>query len=83
MTIAQDRPKRGGNKKAKKSSRSTCMLDRYTDADPDFTERIAAGGTSHGMFNAAAIQRQREAEAQRAIDEFDRKWAEASRGSHG
>lgn len=58
------------------------MLDRYTNAEPDFTERIAAGGTSHTMVNAAATQRQREAEAQRAINEFDRRWAQASNGNH-
>ncbi|KAK7957650.1 hypothetical protein PG988_012498 [Apiospora saccharicola] len=83
MTTAQDHPRRAGGKKAKKPSRSTYMLDRYTNAAPDFTERIVAGGTTSSMVNAAAIQRQREAEAQRAIDEFDRKWAEASGRNHG
>jgi len=54
------------------------MLARYTDAEPDFTERIEASRASYGMADAAVIRLQREAEANRAIEEFDRKWKEAS-----
>ncbi|KAK8120002.1 uncharacterized protein PG998_004628 [Apiospora kogelbergensis] len=68
---SQDRPKKGGNKKAKQPS---YMLGRYTDAKPDFTERIEASRASSGAVDAAVVRRQREAEASRAIDEFDRKW---------
>ncbi|KAK7996385.1 hypothetical protein PG989_004425 [Apiospora arundinis] len=75
----QDRPRKGSGKKSKKTP---YMVGRYIEAEPGFTERMAAGRTNYGMVDEAAIQQQRQAEAKRAIDEFDLKWKEASSANH-
>ncbi|KAK8104906.1 hypothetical protein PG999_008265 [Apiospora kogelbergensis] len=59
---SQDRPKKGATRKPNRH------------AKPDFTERMEASRASSGAVDAAVVRRQREAEASRAIDEFDRKW---------
>ncbi|KAK8009849.1 hypothetical protein PG990_008814 [Apiospora arundinis] len=71
----QDRPRKGPVKKSKKTP---YMIGRYIEAEPGFTERMAAGRTNYGMVDEAAIQQQRQAEAKKAIDKFDLKWKEAS-----